>query len=70
MRGVITTADVLKNPLLICREFGVRVLLRCVGAILLSRSVTFLEIAVQAGFKPATAIAAATVPVRSADRLQ
>jgi hypothetical protein len=47
MRGLITNADVLKNPLLICRQFGVGVLLRCLGAVLRSSKVTFLELAVR-----------------------
>jgi hypothetical protein len=47
MRGVITGTDVLKNPLLVWREFGGRCLLRCLGAILRRRSKTFLEIALR-----------------------
>ncbi len=45
MRGVITSWDVLRNPLLVWRAFGARCLLRCLSAILLGRSTTFLELA-------------------------
>ena len=47
MLGVITSRDVLKNPLLIWREFGPRCLLRCLRAMLRSRPTTFLEVAVR-----------------------
>jgi len=46
MRGVITSSDVLKNPLVVWRAFGARCLLRCLSAILRGRSITFLELAV------------------------
>lgn len=82
MRGVITNADVLKNPLLICRQFGVGALLRCLGAILRSSEVTFLELAVrvesghsshrgQVGTsrrESATSMASATLSARSPGR--
>jgi len=45
MKGVITSSDVLRNPLLVWRAFGTRCLLRCLSAILLGRSTTFLELA-------------------------
>jgi hypothetical protein len=44
MRGVITSSDVLKNPLVVWRAFGGRCLLRCLAAILRGRSTTFLEL--------------------------
>ena len=46
MRGVITSLDVLKNPVVIWRAFGAGCLLRCLSEILLGRSTTFLELAV------------------------
>jgi hypothetical protein len=45
MRGVIRSSDVLKNPLVVWRGFGVRCLLRCLSAILRGHSATFLELA-------------------------
>jgi hypothetical protein len=45
MRGVITSWDVLRNPLVVWRAFGVRCLLRCLSAMLRGRSTTFLELA-------------------------
>jgi len=47
MRGVITSSDVLKNPLIVWRAFGTRCLLRCLSAILRGHSTTFLELAVR-----------------------
>ena len=43
MRGVITASDVVANCGLIWREFGLRCLLRCLGACLAGRQTTFLE---------------------------
>jgi len=46
MKGVITSADILRNMRLIWREFGPLCLLRCFCAILRSEPTTFLQIAV------------------------
>jgi hypothetical protein len=42
MNGCITTADVLKHPVLISRLFGARCYVRCLWAVLSGRSCTFL----------------------------
>jgi hypothetical protein len=47
MRGVITSRDVISNAGLICREFGVGCVFRCIAAVLARRKTTFLEIAVR-----------------------
>ncbi len=47
MRGIITARDVFRNLPLIWREFGIRCLFRCVGALLSSQPTTFLEVAVR-----------------------
>ncbi|MEW6434966.1 MAG: hypothetical protein AB1730_25990 [Myxococcota bacterium] len=44
MRGVITTRTVLRHLPLIWREFGARVAVRCLAAVLLRRRTTFLEL--------------------------
>ena len=44
MHGFITTRDVLRHPICVIREFGVRVFVRClVGGVLRTRKRTFLE---------------------------
>jgi hypothetical protein len=45
MRGVITTRDVMKNSVLIWREFGPRCLARCLWACVCGPKTTFLTIA-------------------------
>ncbi len=45
MKGVITSADVLRNMVLICREFGLACLFRCLGALLRTKPTTFLQVA-------------------------
>lgn len=46
MQGCITTRDVLRHPVIICRAFGVRCWLRCLQAAVSGRRCTFLEVAV------------------------
>lgn len=53
MTGFITLRHVCAHPLLISREFGIRVLARCVWSALLHRNATFLDIA-GAAFREAT----------------
>jgi hypothetical protein len=45
MLGVITGRDVLKNSMLIWREFGPRCLMRCLFACAMGPKTTFLTIA-------------------------
>lgn len=45
MQGVITGRDVLKNSMLIWREFGPRCLVRCLLACAMGPKTTFLMIA-------------------------
>jgi hypothetical protein len=47
MRGTITTWDVLAHPWLIVHEFGPRCYLRCLRAVVMRRSTTFLEVALR-----------------------
>jgi hypothetical protein len=47
MRGVITSRDVLTHAGLICREFGLGCIFRCIAAVVVRRKTTFLEIAVR-----------------------
>jgi len=44
MKGIITGRDVLKHSLTILRLWGPGTYLRCLRAMLLRRSVTFLEV--------------------------
>jgi len=43
MQGCITTRDVLRHPVLICRLWGPRCYLRCLAAVMSGRTCTFLE---------------------------
>jgi hypothetical protein len=43
MQGCITTRDVLRHPVLICRLWGPLCYLRCLRALASGRSCTFLE---------------------------
>jgi len=45
MRGVITSADVLRNLRLIWKEFGSRCAIRCLAAIARPKPRTFLQVA-------------------------
>jgi len=45
MRGVITSADVLRNLRLIRREFGSLCLIRCLVALAWPKPTTFLQVA-------------------------
>jgi hypothetical protein len=45
MKGVITSADVLRNMVLIWQEFGLGCLFRCFGALLRIKPTTFLQVA-------------------------
>jgi hypothetical protein len=47
MRGVITSRDVITNAGLICREFGVGCMLRCIAAVIVRRQTTFLDLALR-----------------------
>ena len=46
MRGVITGREVMKNLLLVWREFGAMCVARCLWASLRGQQATFLELAV------------------------
>ena len=43
MMGCITTKDVLRHPVLICRLWGPRCYLKCLRAVMSGRTCTFLE---------------------------
>lgn len=45
MRGVITGREVVENLGLICKEFGVGCLIRCLWVLASGKSTTFLEVA-------------------------
>jgi hypothetical protein len=44
MLGCITTIDVLRHPVAICRLFGPMCYLRCLRAVVTRRRCTFLEV--------------------------
>jgi hypothetical protein len=44
MRGVITSRDVLLQPVTICAAFGAACYLRCLKAVISGRRCTFLEV--------------------------
>ncbi len=52
MIGVITTRDVIRNAVLIAREFGLRCLLRCAVVMLRGKPTTFLEVALRPEERP------------------
>lgn len=45
MRGVITSREVVQNLGLICREFGMGCVVRCLWAIARGKTTTFLDVA-------------------------
>jgi len=45
MKGVITSADVLRNMGLIWREYGPACLFRCLAALVRAEQTTFLKVA-------------------------
>jgi hypothetical protein len=52
MNGVITSADVLRNIVLIGREFGLGCLFRCFRAFLQNKPTTFLQVAMARSNRP------------------
>lgn len=44
MQGCITSRDVLRHPLIICRRWGLGCYLRCLRAVVMRRHCTFLQL--------------------------
>ncbi len=53
MKGMITSADVLRNIVLIRREFGLGCLFRCAVALVRTKPTTFLQVAMARSNRPA-----------------
>jgi hypothetical protein len=55
MRGVITSRDIVLHGPTILREFGLRVLMRCLAGVLRRRRCTFIEVVFALDTQPITA---------------